>query len=109
CPVSSPKNLQEASVHCWSQAIAALVVLHGLFLPSRQLSSHSQAVTAPQLRVKNVPDGIAKKVERKNNEGDGEARENYQGPMGDKDVRDGPSHHIAPGGRRRGNTHPEEA
>ena len=80
-------------------------------IPTRegQLSSHSQAVTAPQLRVENVPDGIAKKVERQHHEGDGDPREDHQGPMGYEDVRDGTPHHIAPGGRRRGNTHPEEA
>ncbi len=86
-----------------------MIDLLAFLFPSHHERRSEIRVTAPQLRVKHVPDGIAKKVERQDHNGDGNPRENHQGPMRDQDVRDGAAHHVAPGRRRRRNAHPEEA
>src|SRR5215510_850362 len=59
--------------------------------------------------VTGVPDRVPEKVERQHHNGDGEAREDYQRPVGNEDIRDRAAHHIAPGGRRRGNAYPQKA
>ena len=65
--------------------------------------------TAAQPRVTGVPDRVPEKVERQHHHGDGQPREDHQRPVGNEDIRDRAAHHVAPRGRRRGNTHPEKA
>src|SRR5215813_989924 len=67
----------------------------------------SLAVAEPW--VTGVSDRVTEKVERQHYNGDGEAREDHQWPVGNKNIRDRATHHIAPGGRRRGNAYPQKA
>src|SRR5207247_7841446 len=69
----------------------------------------SSDLAAAQPWVTGVPDRVPEKVERQHYYSDGQPREDHQRPVGNEDIGDRATHHVAPRGRRRGNTHPEKA